>query len=70
MLCFLHQYVLRQWKKKSRHSASGHAYQGTSDILRRKGGYIRMRLRGKRVNQEARTVLGSDTSLKIDQIGI
>ena len=57
-------------KKKSRHSASGHAYEGISDILKRKGRHIRKHLCGKRVNQGARTVLGSDPSLKIDQVGI
>ena len=39
--CFLHQYLLRQRKKKSRHSASGHAYEEISNILKRKGEYIR-----------------------------
>ena len=57
-------------KKKSRHSASGHAYEGISDILMRKGAHIRKHLCGKRVNQGARTVLGGDASLKIDQVGI
>ena len=57
-------------KKKSRHSASGYAYEGISDILKRKGGHIRKHLCGKRVNQGARTVLGGDPSLKIDQVGI
>ena len=52
-------------KKKSRHSVSGQACEGISDILRRKGGHIRKRLCGKRVNQVARTVLGGDASLKI-----
>ena len=57
-------------KKKSRYSASGHAYVGISDILKRKGGHIRKNLCQKRVNQGARTVLGGDPSLKIDQIRI
>ena len=39
-------------------------------MLRRKGGHIRQYLCGKRANQEARTVLGGDASLKIDQVGI
>ena len=37
-------------KKKSRHSNLGHAYEGISDILRRKGGHFRKQLCGKRVN--------------------
>ena len=37
-------------KKKSRHSVSGHAYDGISDILKRKGRHIRKHLCGKRVN--------------------
>ena len=55
-------------KKKSRHSASGHAYVGISDILRKKGGHIRKHLCGERVNQGARTVLGGNPSLKINQV--
>ena len=57
-------------KKKSRHSASGHAYEGISNIPRRKGGHVRKHLCGKRVNQGARTVLGGDPSLKINQVGV
>ena len=38
----------------------GHAYEGISNIY----------FCGKRVNQGARTVLGGDASLKIDQVGI
>ena len=38
-------------KKKSRHSASGHAWERISDILRGKGKHIRKHLCGKRVNQ-------------------
>ena len=69
--CFLHQHLLRQQKKKmSRHSVSDRAYERISDILRRKSGHIRKHLCGKRVNQEARTVLGVAISLKIDQVGI
>ena len=55
-------------EKKSKHSTAGHAYKGISDILRRKGGHIRKHLCGKRINQGARTVLGGDPSLKINQI--
>ena len=57
-------------KKKSRHTASGHALEGISDILKRKGRHIRKHLCGKRVNQGARTMFGGDPSLKIDQVGI
>ena len=35
-------------KKKNRHSASGHAYKGISDTLRRKDGHIRNHLCGKK----------------------
>ena len=44
--------------------------QGISDILRRKSGHIRKHLYGKRANKGARTVLGGDASLKIDQVAI
>ena len=57
-------------KKKSRHCNSGHAYEGISDILRRKSRHIRKHLCGKRANQGAKTVLGGDISLGIDQVGI
>ena len=66
----MHQHLLQQREKKSRESASGHAYEGISDILKRKDGYIRKYLRGKRVNQGASTVLGGNSSLKINQVGI
>ena len=66
----MHQHLLQQREKKSRESASGHAYEGISDILKRKDGYIRKYLRGKRVNQGGSTVLGGNSSLKINQVGI
>ena len=50
-------------KKKSRHSALGHAYEGIHDILKRKGGHIRKHLCRKKKNQGTRTVLGGDLSL-------
>ena len=66
----MYQHLLGQQKKKSRYSASDHAYEGISDILRRKGGQIRKRLCGKRANQGARTVLGGNVSLRINQVVI
>ena len=69
--CFLHQHLLQQReKKKNRHSATRHTYEGISGILRRKGRHIRKHLCEKRVNQGAITVLGGDPSLNIDQVGI
>ena len=62
--------LIKTTEKKSRHSNSGHAYEEISDILRRKAGHFRKQLYGKRVNQEARTVLRGNPSLKIDQVGI
>ena len=53
---FSHQHLLQQQKEKSRHSVSGHAYEGIegiSDMLRGKGGHIRKYVCGKRVNQTA-----------------
>ena len=44
-------------KKKSGHSASGHAYEEIRDILKRKGGHIRKDLCEKGVNQGTRTVV-------------
>ena len=57
-------------KKKSRHSASGHAYVGIKGLLGRKQGLIRKYLSGKRANQGSRTVIGGDTTLKIDEVGV
>ena len=57
-------------EKKSRNSALGHAYEGISDILRRKGGHIRKHLCRKRVNQGERIVLGGDVFLRNDQVEI
>ena len=51
----MHQHLLR--------------HEGISDILKRKGGDTRKYLRGKRANQGARTVLGGNSSLKINQVG-
>ena len=57
-------------EKNSRHSASSHAYEEISGILRRKGRHIRKPLCEKRANQGERTVLGGNASLKVDQVGI
>ena len=57
-------------EKKSKHSASGHAYERISDILGKKGRHIRKHLCRKRANKGAKTVLGGDASLKINQFGI
>ena len=57
-------------EKKSEHSASGHAYERINNILRRKGGHLRKHLCGNRTIQEAKTVLGGDASLKINQVGV
>ena len=57
-------------KKKSRHSASGHAYVGIKRMLGQKQGLIRKYLSSKRANQGARTVIGGDTTLKVDQVGV
>ena len=39
-------------------------------MLGRKQGFIRKHLSGKRANQGARTVIGGDTSLKVNQVGV
>ena len=69
-ILFFASTLITTTEKKSRLSALGHAYEGTSDILTRKGGHIRKHLCGKRANQGARTVLGGNASWKIDQVGI
>ena len=57
-------------KKKSRHSASGHGYVDIKGMLGRKQGLIRKYLSGKPANQGARTVIGRDIMLKVDQVGV
>ena len=39
-------------EKKSRHSASGHAYEGIINILTRKGGHIKKKKKKKKKNEE------------------
>ena len=67
---FFASILITTTEKTSRHSASGHAYEGISDILKRKDRHIKKHLCGEYVNQGVRTVLGGDASLKIDQVGI
>ena len=67
---FLISTLIMTTEKKSRNSAFGHAYEGISDILRRKGGHIGKHLCRKSVNQGERTVLGGDVLLRNDQVEI
>ena len=48
--------LITTMEKKDRHFASGHSYEGISDILKKKGGHIRKHLCGTKVNQGPRTV--------------
>lgn len=57
-------------KGRSKHTTSGRAIKGLKERLTSKDGLLRNNLMGKRVNQSARTVIGPDPSLKMDEVGI
>ena len=56
--------------KKEKHKNSTKAYCGIKDRLCGKEGFIRKHIMGKRNNFSARSVIGPDTTLKIDEIAI
>lgn len=55
--------------EKSKHS-NGRPMKGIKKRLSGKEGQIRMNLMGKRVNKSARTVIGPDPTLRLDEIAI
>lgn len=57
-------------KGRSKHTTSGRAIKGLKERLTSKEGLFRNNLMGKRVNQSARTVIGPDPSLKMDEVGV
>ena len=57
-------------KGRSKHTTSGRPIKGIKERLTSKDGLIRSNLSGKRCNQSARTVIGPDPSLKLDELGI
>lgn len=46
------------------------AIKSMSDLIMKKNGIIRNNLMGKRVNYSGRTVIGLDTTLALDQVGV
>jgi DNA-directed RNA polymerase beta' subunit len=54
---------------KSRH-INGRPMKGIKERLTGKDGIIRSNLMGKRVNQSARTVIGPDPTLRVDELGV
>lgn len=56
--------------EKSKHHRSGKATKGIKERLGGKNGIFRKNLMGKRVNFSARTVIGPDPTLKMDEIAI
>jgi len=57
-------------KGRSKHTTSGRAIKGLKERLTSKEGLLRNNLMGKRVDQSARTVIGPDPSLKMDEVGV
>ena len=49
---------------------SGRALKSVKERLVGKGGRVRGNLMGKRVNYSARSVIGGDPSISIDEVGI
>ena len=57
-------------KSKSKHTSSGRPIKGIKERLTSKDGLLRNNLLGKRTNFSARTVIGPEPSLKIDELGM
>jgi DNA-directed RNA polymerase beta' subunit len=55
---------------KAKHSTSGKAIKGIVDRITGKEGQIRNNLMGKRCEQTARTVIGPEPTLRLDQVAI
>jgi DNA-directed RNA polymerase beta' subunit len=57
-------------KQKAKHPTDSRPLKGFKERLAGKKGRIRDNLMGKRVNFSARTVIGADPTLKLDEVGI
>ncbi len=57
-------------KNKAKHPTDSRPLKGMKERLAGKGGRIRNNLMGKRVDFSARTVIGADPTLKLNQLGI
>jgi DNA-directed RNA polymerase beta' subunit len=57
-------------KGKAKHPTDSRALKGLKERLAGKGGRLRNNLMGKRVDYSARTVIGSEPTLKLDQVGV
>lgn len=57
-------------KNKACHTSNNRPMKGLKERISGKGGQIRSNLLGKRSDQTARTVIGPDPTLKIDEVGI
>ncbi len=55
-------------KRKATHATTGRAIKGLRERLTGKEGQIRNNLLGKRCEMSARTVIGPDPTLKIDEV--
>ena len=57
-------------KKKAKHTQNNRAIKGMKERICGKEGIIRHNLSGKRANMTARTVIGADPTLRVNEIGI
>lgn len=57
-------------KGKATHTTNHRPMSGIKERIARKNGIVRKNLMGKRCNQTARTVIGPDPTLKINEVGI
>ena len=57
-------------QSKAKHTTNQRPLKGISERISGKKGILRENLMGKRVEQSARSVIGADPTLKLDEIGI
>lgn len=69
-LKFRIQTLFNNSKGKAKHPTDSRPLKGLKERLAGKSGRIRSNLMGKRVNFSARTVIGAEPSLKLNQVGI
>lgn len=62
--------MMNNSKGKAKHPTDSRPLKGFKERLAGKKGRIRDNLMGKRVNYSARTVIGADPTLKLDEVGI
>lgn len=69
-LRFRTQTLCNNSKGKAKHPTDSRPLKGLKERLAGKGGRLRSNLMGKRTNYSARTVIGAEPTLKLNQVGI